>query len=295
MVHQRIAQPARYAACATVLCVLSQGGCAWIVGLQDHHLDQSAPDASAADSPSDVSTDPDVFDASQEDAPVDTAIDQNQEQTPEASDDAADAEDAQPEADVEAAAPVLITVNISADQDDATWIHCTQSPSDERLYISPTEHWVCVSDDADDECTGLRFDLSGVPAKATITSATLTVTKVSAPIYPENTIQVKVWDSTNTPQFDESHTELAVNHDPAATVWGAGAVQDWHPQPLAGPTTSPDVKALVQHVVDLPSWGATGTYVTFLLQRQSIYNMFVCFADFSSGVNAASLTVTYQP
>jgi len=60
---------AGFVALAAMLLCFGIGGCAWIVGLDDHHLEQAAPDANA-DAPADVSTEPatDVLDAPAEDA-----------------------------------------------------------------------------------------------------------------------------------------------------------------------------------------------------------------------------------
>jgi hypothetical protein len=289
--------PFGIAPCVAMILSASFGGCAWIVGLEDHRLDPGAADAATVDAPADVSVDTgsDAQDASHEDASADVAIDPPEEQPPEASDDVADSGDAQGEGDAEAAAPLTITATISADEDDGMWNMCTQSPSDERLRLSPSERVICVSDDADDQCAGLRFDLSAVPAGATIQSAILTLAKVNAPITAAETIQVKVWDSPSTPAFNDAHTEVAVEHDPGATIWTGGVVQDWHPDASAGPTSSPDLSLLVQRVVDLPSWGSPDTRVTFLLLRQSLPITYVCFADSSSGVNAASLKIVYVP
>jgi hypothetical protein len=277
--------------CSLLAAMLAtSSGCAWIVGLDDHHLDTSPSDASVLDATEeDVSVDQDASDASHEDSSADAPGDQVQEEAA----DAHDASDAPDAPDGEAAASITKDFPIQADEDDGMWTQCSQALSDERLYYSSTEHTINVSQDQEDECAGLRFDLSEIPKGAHIVSATLTLTKVDAPLSDTDSIEVKVWDSANTPPFNDAHIEQAALHDPAG-LWTGAAVQGWLPKTAAGQTTSPDLSTLVQHIVDLATWNDGGSHVALFLQRQAMVNTYVAFDDFS-GMTPGVLHVTWQP
>jgi hypothetical protein len=187
--------------------------------------------------------------------------------------------------------PVQRVLSVRSDTDDAVWI----SLLDERLHYSATSFNIEVGVDFEQARSGLRFALP-VPAGSTIDTAFLRLERRSGPVTMQDAIQVQVFDSLDVPPFDEGHEHPPDEHD--AGGLRAGAVRGFMVGSGSGTCVSPDLRELVQHVVDKQGWSAGG-FIGFVLAPYtgSFGNPegWVAFFDFSSGSGQASLDVTYVP
>lgn len=270
---------------ALLAAAIGLAACARIAGLEDHHLEQPGSDASidaaaeagadAADGDSAVG---DSADASE--AAIDVA-DVTAEEPSEAGGDVA------PEAQPDAATHKSKAV-IAADADDAMWTGCTAGPTDERLYADPGDRSIMVSDDEDDECAGLRFTLD-IPAGAKLASARLTLSRSSGDILEDHTLLVRAWNSSSVPPFDDSHSEVAAQHDPGGLL--GVSVGGWKPGTVNGPVTTPDLAVLLQAVVDRSDWAIDDQHRTIglLLVKEQMAAQWVGFGDSSGALAPASL------
>jgi hypothetical protein len=171
---------------------------------------------------------------------------------------------------------------LDSDTDDATWINGT----DERLYYGADELNVEVGTDAEMGRIGLRFAIP-VPPGAVIESAVLRLYRVDGDAAENGTMQVQVFDSVALPPFDDAHTHAPAEHAPIwpVTVSGfpLGGVGDY--------VESPNLRELVQHIVDEPAWiegGAAG----FLISPDDMSG-WAAFADSASGSGQTSLDIVY--
>lgn len=268
---------------ALVAAVLAAAACARIAGLEEHHLEQPGQDA-AFEAAAEAGADAGDEDSALVDA-SDVAVDVADVSSEEPWDAAADtAPEAPPDA-----APAKRTATLQWNTDDALWIGCNTEPSDEKLFFEPGNRAIFVSDDEDEQCAGLRFRLEDVPAGAKIVSARLNLVRTSGDILPEDTLLVRVWDSSSVPPFDDSHTEIAASHDPAGLR--TDSVGGWKPGTVDGPVSTPDLSALLQAIVDRADWASDDQhrYIGLLLLPEAMPIRWIGFADSSGALPAATL------
>lgn len=211
-----------------------------------------------------------------------------------------------PEAAVDAGppAPVTLDVTLRDDRDDATWI-TINGVDEERLHYDDRANGlglhIEVANDRQRGRTGLRFVLP-IPAGASISSARLFMKRFrnTEPEYMDDwapasaTMQVQVFESTQLGVFDPAHRHAPTEHGPTPGVW-ATSVKGYRIGEFDEVVQSPELKQLVQHVVDKADW-APGRVVGFLLSNDTIPDTdYADFTDSSAGAGAARLRVVYVP
>lgn len=184
----------------------------------------------------------------------------------------------------EAGPPTAVEIHLvlENDADDATWINGT----DERLYYGPDELNVEVGTDAEMGRIGLRFAIP-VPPDAVIESAILRLYRVDGNASEDGTMQVQVFDSASLPPFDEAHAHAPGEHAP---IWPV-TVTGFSIGAAGNSVESPNLRQLVQHIVDDAAWvegGAAG----FLLSPDDMSG-WASFADSASGGGQTSLDIVY--
>jgi hypothetical protein len=180
--------------------------------------------------------------------------------------------------------PVELNLPIADDSDDATWINGT----DERLHFDDTDFSIEVGVDSEMGRVGLRFVLP-IPHGATIASANLRLRRVAGEAAETESIQVQVFDSSSVAPFDEAHVHVPSGH---ANIWPAtvsGFLLGANGQELE----SPDLKVLVQHVVDAPDWSSDRP-IGFVLSPDHMAT-WVAFADRGGGAGQSALRVVFTP
>jgi hypothetical protein len=183
-----------------------------------------------------------------------------------------------------------LTIQVTADQNDALWINST----DERLHYSATNPTIEVGEDAENARAGLRFELT-LPAGTHVTSASLRLRRSGGEITLPSSLTIQIYDSVDVPPFDDTHDHLPQDHD-GNHLWGMTVTG--FAIPAAGQiSTSPNVADLVQRILDKTEWTGTG-WIGFVLAPDA--NAFaspnwVSFYDSFSGGDGASLVITYAP
>jgi hypothetical protein len=209
-----------------------------------------------------------------------------------AEDAAADA--SEPEVD---AGPQTISVTLTEDSDDA--IFCIISGDlDEKLHFSPEEgaagYTIEVGVDSEDCRTGLRFTLPVEPG-VQVESAVITLRRVGpeSNVSESATMRVQVFESPAVPPFDEAHQHDTPAQHASGILWPT-TVGGWPVGPTDASTESPELRALVQHVVDGPAWQA-GSAVTFLLSPDVMTdNEYAQFRDAYAAEYPPVLTLRYR-
>jgi hypothetical protein len=201
-------------------------------------------------------------------------------------------------------APVTLDVTIDDDRDDATWI-LVNGVHEERLHYDDRENGagrhIEVANDLESGRAGLRFVLP-IPVGATISSARLFLQRFRnaeaatmmdwAPA--SATMQVQVFESPLLDPFDPSHRHAPTEHGPMPGIW-ASSVKGYRVGEFDEVVESPELKALVQHVIAKPDW-APGRAVSFLLSNDSIpATNYADFTDSSAGFSPPRLRVVYVP
>jgi hypothetical protein len=201
-------------------------------------------------------------------------------------------------------APVTLDLTIRDDRDDATWINI-DGVDQERLHYDDRANGagrhIEVANDRQNGRSGLRFPLT-VPVGATIMSARLSLQRFrnSEPQYMQDwaaasaTIQVQVFESPQIAAFDPAHRHPPAEHGPMPGVW-ATSVKGYRIGEFDEVVESPELRTLVQHVIDKADW-APGRAVTFLLSNDTIAETdYVDFTDSSAGKVSPRLRVVYLP
>jgi hypothetical protein len=114
------------------------------------------------------------------------------------------------------------------------------------------------------ECAAIRFRLAGIPRGSAIAGATLTVWHIPDNGYEDETPEVEMtvhtWRSVTVPEFDEQHTHLPHEHDPAGLL-GVPLVTHTVATDVATgaePITF-EVAALLQALVERDDWSNDAT------------------------------------
>jgi hypothetical protein len=191
-----------------------------------------------------------------------------------------------PEAAREAAPkpPVELNLPIAGDADDATWINGT----DERLRFGDSNLSIEVGVDSEMGRAGLRFSLP-IPPGATIDSARIRLRRTTGAAAETETMQVQVFDTANVPPFDEAHVHAPSGH---ASIWST-TVSGFLVGADGDEIESPELKALLQHVLEAPDAAASPT-VGFVLSPDRMQT-WVAFADSAGDAGRAVLRVVYTP
>lgn len=197
------------------------------------------------------------------------------------------------------AGPTTVQLPILADRDDALWL----SPNgvlEEKLHFGPNDgaagYTIEVGTDSEMCRLGLRFALP-FGNGAQVISANLAIRRVGPASNADSTstMAVRVFESDSVPPFDAAHTHgTPSQHDPdgvwlgqAVTGYAVGMTDAWN--------QSPNLAALVQHVIDRSGFRA-GNYIGFVLSPDVMPGMqYAQFRDSFAGEDPAVLTVTYQP
>jgi hypothetical protein len=166
-----------------------------------------------------------------------------------------------------------VELSIQNDGDDAVWLYDT----DERLYYSQAEPYVEVGGDDERARAGFRFILP-LPRGSTIESATLRLMRRLGDANANETMRVQVFDSATVPPFDDAHAHEPDEHDPGGLL--ALAIGGFSIGSGEGAITSPNLAALVQHVVDRSDY-AVGGAIGFVLSADELAR-WAMFADRNS-------------
>jgi hypothetical protein len=193
------------------------------------------------------------------------------------------ADGAMPDGSDGAPAAVNLEIVITRDVDDCTWINTT----DERLHYDADSLYGEVGADTEAGRTGLRFVLP-VPKGATINSAILELHRIIGDALDTETMQVQVFDSADVPPFDEAHVHAPAGH---AAVW-ATSIRNIGVGVNGMPVTTPDLKLLVQHVIDRSDWTQGGA-IGLVLSPDVMGVRWVDYADSSLGIGQPTLRVRY--
>jgi len=258
-------------------------------------LDASTPDA-GMDAGRDAALD---ATADANDTGLDTGADVAL-QLPEAAPPEASLIDAMPDTGPPAPKPVMWSGSIANDAHDVCWINETGHTFEKFRYRDDDDSGkhLEVGNDADPEFIGLRFHLP-LPKGVTIQAATLTLQRFPLVFadFPGNataseSMKVQVFDSAQVPAF--MHI-VETKHTDRGAIWPT-AVNGFQVGATGQNTTSPNLSALVQHVIDRAEW-SSGASVVFLLSVDTIKSgSYADFTDFSyNAANAAKLQLTYLP
>lgn len=201
-------------------------------------------------------------------------------------------------------APATLDLTIRDDRDDATWIN-VDGGEEERLHYDDRANGagrhIEVANDRENGRSGLRFVLP-VPIGATVISARLSLQRfrntelqyMQAWAAASATIQVQVFESPQIAAFDPAHRHPPAEHAPMPGVW-ATSVKGYRVGEFDEVVESPELRELVQHVVDKPDW-APGRAVAFLLSNDTIAEThYVDFSDSSAGKVSPRLKLVYLP
>jgi hypothetical protein len=104
-------------------------------------------------------------------------------------------------------------------------------------------------------------------------------------------MRVQVFDSVSVPPFAEAHLHPPEAHDPAG-IWPT-AVTGYRAGSDESIVESPELRELVQHLVDKPGW-TESSVLGFVLSPDSI-TTWAGFADSSASSGRASASVVYTP
>ena len=178
--------------------------------------------------------------------------------------------------------PVELNLPIADDSDDATWINGT----DERLHFGASNLTVEVGSDSEMGRVGLRFFLP-IPRGSTIVSAHLRLQRVEGTALESESMQVQVFDTSNITPFDEAHVHAPSGH---ASIWPA-TVSGFLVGANGKEIESPELKLLVQHIVDAPDWSESRP-IGFVLSPDRL-DSWVAFGDRSGAAGQSALRVTY--
>lgn len=182
------------------------------------------------------------------------------------------------------------TVNeqVGADADDAyEW------EGDGQVYGIPAnndtkDYAGCDETGGDRNWPGARFQTVAVPADATITTATFSVcafgsvnpTDCEFKVYADDVDDAGAWAADDSPR-DITKTDATVDWDPVA--WTLG---EWY--------SPPDVKAIVQEIVDRGGW-ASGQDLRLAVFPDVDVVAYVYWYDFlGDNSKAAKLDITYK-
>ena len=166
--------------------------------------------------------------------------------------------------------PVSVELAIENDADDALWLYDT----DERLYYSAEEPFVEVGGDDQGARAGFRFRLP-LPRGSTVESAILRLERRLGDASPNETMRVQVFDSATVPPFDGGHAHEPEAHAPGGLF--ALAIGGFSVGSGEGVTDSPNLAALVQHVVDRSDY-AVGGAIGFVVSADELSH-WAMFAD----------------
>jgi hypothetical protein len=182
---------------------------------------------------------------------------------------------------------ITLTLTVTKDQDDATWINNT----DERLHYDMDSFYLEVGADTEAGKAGLRFELP-VPPGSIINSAIIQLFRTIGDALPDESMKVQVYDSPNVPPFDDAHTHAPEAHA-AGGLWPTFVGPIWVGENGKAVQTS-ELKQLVQHVVDRSDWVA-GSAIGFVFSAQTMGVRWVDFADSSLSMNQPYLQLNYTP
>jgi hypothetical protein len=185
---------------------------------------------------------------------------------------------------------VTLDLAITNDADDAVWINGT----DERLSYSDGNRSIEVGADAEMGRVGLRFVVP-IPRGATVDAATVTLTRIDGDALPTESMQLQVWEAASTPPFDGAHTHAPADHAPGG-LWKT-AVTGFLAGANKSKLESPDLKGLVQHVVDRTDWQAGGA-IGLVISPDKMLSHWAGFADSAdsnAGGDAAKLHLVFTP
>jgi hypothetical protein len=196
------------------------------------------------------------------------------------------------------AGPVTRSFVIAADQDDAVWRSAGANLLEELLHFSQSEHGsagytIEVGVDGEQCRAGLRFQLP-IARGARIVSADLTLTRVGpeSNVDAADSMRVFVYDADDVGPFDHAHAHAMPDEHVGGGLW-ARSVGGYHVGASNARTTSGDLSALLQRVVDRLGW-TRGSYVGFVLvPDQMAAGAYAQFADVLHDQPAATLRVTY--
>jgi hypothetical protein len=195
------------------------------------------------------------------------------------------------------AGPVTVQLSILADRDDALWLSVNES-SQERLHFGPSDgaagYTFEVGSDSEACRAGLRFALP-FGHGARVLSAKLALRRVGAASNADasSTMTVRVYESDSVPPFDANHMhDTPSQHDPGG-VWLGQAVGGYAVGMSDAWNESPNLAALVQHVIDRSEFRA-GNYIGFVLSPDVLPGtQFAQFRDSFAGEDPAVLTISY--
>lgn len=183
-------------------------------------------------------------------------------------------------------ATLNLELSIEKTTDDCTWISGTQ----ERLRFSDSEATLEVGTDAEMGRAGFRFTLP-LAAGARISTAILRVYRVGGETSDADTLAVQVFDIANVAPYDATHMHGPEGHA-SGGLW-ATKVGGMPAGKASQFTQSPNLAALVQHVLDKPEW-LPGGAVGFVLSPETMSG-WASYADSSGGVGKATLRLSYVP
>jgi hypothetical protein len=272
---------------------LSLASCNWILGIQEGRyedpsdaggaeLDTAPPGAGGA---SDIDAGVSRADSGHaEGGSVDASV----------ADAAADA-GASPDADD----PITLELTLTRDTDDATWISDDAGVRHERLHYDDrtdrTGLHIEVGNDKEAGRIGLRFELP-VPPHARIDSAKIKLhryTSAQGPAAADASMLVQVYETTALAVFDPTHVHAPEAHGGDGGVW-ATPVSGFKVGEFEEDVVSPDLKTLVQHVVDKAAWTQGGVVGFLLSPDEMATGTYADYVDSSWGANRPVMTVVYR-
>ena len=180
-----------------------------------------------------------------------------------------------------------LELRIMDDADDGLWINGTT----ELLHHRPDLFVLEVGDDAEAARTGFIFR-PAIPPGSQILSARITLSRLSGDAQATDTIGVQVFDSAHMEPFNATHVHPPAQHVPEG-IWST-VVPGFALGTAGSDITSPDLAALVQHIVDKADWTSAGT-VGFFLAPDQENGHWAYFADSSDvTLGGAKLELWYR-
>ena len=134
---------------------------------------------------------------------------------------------------------------------------------------------------------GLEFQITGPVSGDIIDSAVLSVVRSNS---GPTTIRVYGADVDNAAVFNAGHTHMAIDHFGAFTT----AYVEWTITTAAGYQDSPDVKTVMQQIINRAGF-ASGNYIGFILDGANATNgEFIGIADYTYGAGSSVAKLTYS-
>ena len=168
------------------------------------------------------------------------------------------------------------TATITASSDDADQASSTVDITGGALNANATTQW-----------SGFRFLNVTIPPGSTVTASTLELDFFSGS-FDDPDLTIYAHDTDDAPTFTTTANDISARTPTTATVtWTASSIG-------TGIKTTPDLKTIIQEIIDRPGW-TSGNDIAILYVGRSA-SSFARVRSLDAGTGApAKLNITYTP